>query len=127
MVPMPTAVGEVRACLWVRRLFVYIILYVCERTRLVPPPPCWGCSISWLQVLLVRSLPAGSPLCAYPWAPVISCPRAGGNYRKQDEHPGREGSRRVGRGGRRGDDPGDRGEDHGRTLLGLVCLFETAQ
>lgn len=49
----------------------------------------------------VRSLPAGAPLCEYPLAPAISCPQGRGNYRKQDEHPGQEGSGRAGRGGRR--------------------------
>lgn len=41
------------------------------------------------------------PLFAYPWTPAISCQQGRGNYRKQDEHPGQEGSERAGRCGRR--------------------------
>lgn len=108
--------SSANSCRGSHRVFVaqpLICIYLCEWVSVfvcvcvgshclflhLPAGP-W--SISWLQVLQwAHFLPSATAVFAYPWSPAISCQRGRGNYRKQDEHPGQEGSVRAGRRGRR--------------------------
>lgn len=86
-------------------------LHVCERTWPVPPPPCWGCSVSWLQVLLWDH-----------FLPTPCCVRIHGlqlfPVRREEETIGNRMSIQGGKGHKElgeveegGDDPGNSGED----------------
>lgn len=80
-------VGSALVCVWI------YMLNMCERVQPAPAsaapdgvvlfPGCRCCSEITSCRLPHRVL--------YPWVPAFSCPQGRGNYRKQDEHPGRVG------------------------------------
>lgn len=90
VVSVPTAVGEVRGCLWVRYWFVYVSVWMytaCSSTTLL------GLFYFLVAGAAVRSLPAGSLQFVYPWTPAISCPRGEETIGNRMSIPGRRGQR----------------------------------
>lgn len=96
VVPVPTAVGEVTGCQWVTHTNTHTHLYVCALQT------CAACSSTTLPGLFcflvagaaVRSLPSGSRLFVYPWAPAIFlCGGKRKRYGNRMSIPGRRGQR----------------------------------